>query len=45
LLAVHPDSGSTDGVGDGKQYVDFPASALHAFGCGGSSLTVVAKSA
>jgi kumamolisin len=32
------DSGSTDGVTDGKQHVDFPASAPHALGCGGTSL-------
>ncbi|HEY5317771.1 MAG TPA: S53 family peptidase [Solirubrobacteraceae bacterium] len=34
------DSGSTDGVTDGKQHVDFPASAPHALGCGGTSLQV-----
>jgi kumamolisin len=34
------DSGSTDGVGDGKQHVDFPASAPHALGCGGTKLTI-----
>ena len=32
------DSGSTDGVNDGKQHVDFPASAPHALACGGTSL-------
>jgi kumamolisin len=32
------DSGSTDGVEDGKQHVDFPASAPHALACGGTSL-------
>jgi kumamolisin len=32
------DGGSTDGVTDGKQHVDFPASAPHALGCGGTSL-------
>jgi kumamolisin len=32
------DSGSTDGVGDGKQHVDFPASAPHALACGGTRL-------
>ena len=32
------DSGSTDGVTDGKQHVDFPASAPHALGCGGTAL-------
>lgn len=34
------DSGSTDGVNDGKQHVDFPASAPHALGCGGTSLQI-----
>lgn len=33
------DNGSTDGVTDGRQHVDFPASAPHALGCGGTSLT------
>jgi kumamolisin len=32
------DGGSTDGVTDGKQHVDFPASAPHALACGGTSL-------
>ena len=32
------DNGSTDGVSDGKQHVDFPASAPHALGCGGTRL-------
>ncbi len=34
------DNGSTDGVSDGKQHVDFPASAPHALGCGGTSLQI-----
>ena len=34
------DGGSTDGVNDGKQHVDFPASAPHALGCGGTKLTI-----
>jgi kumamolisin len=33
------DNGSTDGVTDGLQHVDFPASAPHALGCGGTSLS------
>jgi kumamolisin len=33
------DNGSTDGVSDGLQHVDFPASAPHALGCGGTSLS------
>jgi kumamolisin len=32
------DNGSTDGVDDGQQHVDFPASAPHALGCGGTTL-------
>jgi kumamolisin len=32
------DNGSTDGVTDGEQHVDFPASAPHALGCGGTAL-------
>jgi len=32
------DNGSTDGVSDGEQHVDFPASAPHALACGGTSL-------
>ena len=34
------DGGSTDGVDDGKQHVDFPASAPHALGCGGTTLQI-----
>ncbi|MGH7919428.1 MAG: S53 family peptidase [Candidatus Dormibacteraceae bacterium] len=33
------DSGSADGVADGRAHVDFPASAPHALGCGGTQLT------
>jgi kumamolisin len=32
------DNGSTDGVGDGMQHVDFPASSPFALGCGGTKL-------
>src|SRR5260370_19542998 len=32
------DSGSTDGVNDGNDHVDFPASSPYALGCGGTSL-------
>lgn len=32
------DNGSTDGVNDGKQHVDFPSAAPHALACGGTSL-------
>ncbi|MFI4884725.1 MAG: peptidase S53, partial [Steroidobacterales bacterium] len=36
------DSGSTDGVGDGGNHVDFPASSAHALACGGTSLQATA---
>jgi len=32
------DNGSSDGVGDGRAHVDFPASSPHALGCGGTKL-------
>ena len=32
------DNGSTDGVSDGQQHVDFPASSPYALGCGGTKL-------
>lgn len=32
------DSGSTDGVNDGDNHVDFPASSAHVLACGGTSL-------
>ena len=32
------DSGSSDGVNDGKNHVDFPASSSFALGCGGTTL-------
>jgi kumamolisin len=40
VTAASGDSGSTDGVTDGKQHVDFPASAPHVLACGGTSLQV-----
>ncbi len=33
------DSGSTDGVSDGANHVDFPASSPHVLSCGGTKLT------
>ena len=33
------DNGSSDGVTDGADHVDFPASSPHALACGGTSLT------
>lgn len=38
VTAAAGDGGSTDGVNDGKQHVDFPASAPHALACGGTAL-------
>jgi kumamolisin len=38
VTAASGDNGSTDGVNDGKQHVDFPAAAPHALACGGTSL-------
>lgn len=32
------DNGSSDGAGDGKLHVDFPASSPYALGCGGTTL-------
>jgi kumamolisin len=34
------DSGSTDGVNDGANHVDFPASSTYALACGGTSIQV-----
>ena len=34
------DNGSTDGATDGRQHVDFPASAPHALACGGTTLAL-----
>ncbi len=33
------DNGSTDGVGDGANHVDFPASSPHVLACGGTKIT------
>jgi kumamolisin len=35
------DNGSTDGVTDGLQHVDFPASSPYSLACGGTNLTTV----
>ncbi len=39
ILAAAGDSGSTDGVTDGKDHVDFPASSPHVLACGGTKLS------
>jgi kumamolisin len=36
VLAASGDSGSSDGVNDGTDHVDFPASSPHVTGCGGT---------
>ena len=38
------DSGSTDGVNDGSNHVDFPASSPHVLACGGTRLTTSGSS-
>jgi len=38
ICAASGDDGSSDGVTDGKNHVDFPASSPHILGCGGTSL-------
>ncbi|HEY1725521.1 MAG TPA: S53 family peptidase [Steroidobacteraceae bacterium] len=38
ICVASGDSGSSDGVSDGSDHADFPASSPHAIGCGGTSL-------
>jgi kumamolisin len=38
ITVASGDSGSTDGVPDGKSHVDFPASSPHVLACGGTEL-------
>ncbi|HEV2936161.1 MAG TPA: S53 family peptidase [Streptosporangiaceae bacterium] len=38
VCAAAGDNGSTDGVTDGQQHADFPASSPYALGCGGTKL-------
>jgi kumamolisin len=40
VLCAAGDGGSTDGLNDGGQHVDFPASAPHALACGGTRLAL-----
>jgi kumamolisin len=40
ILCAAGDNGSTDGVADGAQHVDFPASAPHALACGGTRVVL-----
>jgi kumamolisin len=45
VCAAAGDNGSTDGVTDGKQHVDFPASDPFVLACGGTSLRITGKTA
>lgn len=38
IFVAAGDNGSDDGVGDGKDHVDFPASCPHVLACGGTTL-------
>lgn len=38
ICAASGDNGSSDGVSDGKNHVDFPASSPNVLGCGGTTL-------
>jgi len=38
ITVASGDSGSSDGVSDGQNHVDFPASSPHVLGCGGTEL-------
>ena len=40
ITAAAGDNGSSDGLNDGKNHVDFPASSPHVLAAGGTSLTV-----
>lgn len=40
IIVACGDSGSTDGVDDGANHVDFPASSPHVLACGGTQITV-----
>jgi kumamolisin len=40
VFAASGDNGSTDGMTDGKQHVDFPASDPFVVGCGGTNLQI-----
>ncbi|KMY85092.1 Kumamolysin [Candidatus Paraburkholderia calva] len=43
VCAASGDSGSSDGVGDGADHVDFPASSPFVLGCGGTNLTAAGQ--
>jgi len=43
VVVAAGDSGSSDGVGDGKLHVDFPASSPYALACGGTKMMAAAN--
>jgi kumamolisin len=43
VVVAAGDSGSSDGVGDGKLHVDFPASSPYALACGGTKMIAAAN--
>lgn len=43
ITASSGDSGSSDGVNDGRNHVDFPASSPHIMACGGTRLAAAAN--
>lgn len=43
VCAASGDSGSSDGVGDGADHVDFPASSPYALGCGGTHISATGQ--
>jgi kumamolisin len=45
ICCASGDNGSSDGEADGKPHVDFPSSAPHALGCGGTKLVAPATGA
>jgi kumamolisin len=44
ITAAAGDNGSSDGVNDGKNHVDFPASSPHVLACGGTNLRGIGSS-
>ncbi|MET0991332.1 MAG: S53 family peptidase [Lacisediminihabitans sp.] len=43
VTAAAGDNGSSDGVGDGRDHADFPASSPHVLACGGTTLRATAR--
>jgi kumamolisin len=40
VFVASGDNGSDDGVGDGKNHVDYPASSVYSIGCGGTRIVL-----